>query len=195
VELANRISEFSKYVADANDKQVFDRYYYSGSSAVLSSEQETELRRRISDQFNISMREVFLVGSAKIGCTLTHKPKRAPLSPFGDESDVDVAIISEQLFNQYWKLVFDHWADAGDWSKAGKFKSYLFRGWLRPDMMPVDSEFPISNDWFEFFRSLQASGVSEGYKISAGIYHGDDFWERYASTALASCRTFIKEKL
>ena len=193
--MADRITEFIRYVADANDKQVFDRYYYSGSSAVLSAEQETDLRRRISDHFEISMREVFLVGSAKIGCTLVHKPKRPPFSPFGDSSDVDIAIISERLFNKYWKEVFSYWADSGDWRKIDRFKSYLFRGWLRPDLMPIDTEFPISNDWFDFFRTLQADGVSGGYKISAGIYHGDDFWERYASTALTACRTHLEEIL
>jgi hypothetical protein len=67
----------------------------------------------ISRSLGISYNNIALVGSAKIGCSLT------PPSPHGDnklflsfctdsrtrkESDLDVAIISNKLFSKYWDL-------------------------------------------------------------------------------------------
>ncbi len=73
------------------------------------------------------------------------------------------------------------------------FREYLFRGWLRPDKLPADLDFPLSNEWFEFFRSLQTSGEYGGYKIAAGIYLSEHFWEEYVGSALSECRLNIKE--
>lgn len=191
--IGEHLDQFRQDIVALDNKSLLDRYYYSTSGPVLSNEQQASLRREVSDQFDISIRDVVLVGSAKLGFTVRSKPGRPPLSHFGDQSDIDVAIVSNSLFTQYWQETFSYWVEKGDWSSAGKFRNYLFRGWLRPDKLPRDIDFPKSSEWFEFFRGLQASGRYGSYKIAAGIYFNEYFWEEYVSSALSECRLYVKE--
>lgn len=191
--ITENLERFKIDIDQHDDKTLIDRYYYSTSGPVLDNEQQASLRRDISNHLEVSVRDVVLVGSAKLGFTLRAKPGRPALSHFGDASDIDIAIISDSLFLKYWQETFSHWLEAGDWDQAGKFRKYLFRGWLRPDMLPKDSEFPKSKEWFEFFRALQASGTYGGYKIAAGIYLNEHFWEEYVGSALSECRQYVKE--
>lgn len=191
--IEENLRRFRQDIVNVDNATLVDRYYYSTSSPILSNEQQAELRRAISDHFGASVRDVILVGSAKLGFTLRHKPGRPPLSYFGDSSDIDVAIVSQELFTEYWEETFSHWVEKGDWRRAEEFRKYLFRGWLRPDMLPADPEFRLSHEWFEFFRGLQASGRFGGYKIAAGIYLNEHFWEEYVGAALSECRLYIEE--
>ncbi|WP_146159722.1 hypothetical protein [Rhodovulum imhoffii] len=192
-EIADNLERFKRDLDEHDNKTLVDRYYYSTSGPVLDNGQQAALRRSVSDYLDVSVRDVVLVGSAKLGFTLRPKPNRPALSHFGDESDIDVAIISSPLFLRYWQETFSHWVDVGDWDQAGKFREYLFRGWLRPDKLPRDADFPLSKQWFDFFRSLQASGEFGGYKIAAGIYLNEHFWEEYVGSALSECRLYVKE--
>lgn len=187
------LERFQLDLASEDNTTLVDRYYYSTTGPILSNEQQASLRRRVSDQLEVSIRDVILVGSAKLGFTLRNKPSRPRLSHFGDSSDIDVAIISGPLFIKYWEAAFAHWSDKGDWFKADKFRKYLFRGWLRPDMLPTEPEFTLSKEWFEFFRGLQATGEFGGYKIAAGIYLNERFWEEYVGSSLTECRQYLEE--
>lgn len=187
------IASFRRDISREDDKTLVDRYYYSTSGPVLTNEHQAKLRREISDKLSVSIRDVLLVGSAKLGFTLRHKPGRPPLSHFGDGSDIDVAIVSAPLFTQYWEATFSYWAQRGDWTRADEFKRYLFRGWLRPDKLPSDPDFPVADEWFEFFPLLQASGEFGGYKVAAGIYLNEHFWEEYVCSSLSDCRLYLKE--
>lgn len=190
----DRITTFQADLSSCDDTVILDRWYYSGDCAGLEKENEAELRREVSNKFEVSIRDVLIVGSARLGFTIVQKPNRPTFSHFGN-SDIDVAIISRQLFNLYWELTLNHWEDHSDWAKAEKFRLYLFRGWLRPDMLPTGKGFEASDEWFDFFRSLQASGRFGGYKINAGIYYDETFLERYTVSSLQKCRRYIEEGL
>ena len=191
--IEDNLERFRRDLAREDNTTLVDRYYYSTTGPVLSNEQQASLRRRISDHLDISVRDVILVGSAKLGFTLRNKPNRPRLSHFGDESDIDVAVISGSLFIKYWEATFAYWSEKSDWAKAAKFRKYLFRGWLRPDMLPTDADFALSKEWFEFFRKLQATGEFGGYKIAAGIYLNERFWEEYVGSSLTECRQYLEE--
>lgn len=187
------LAQFRSDISDLDNKALLDRYFYSTSGPVLNNKDQAKLRRLVSDKMDVSVRDVILVGSAKLGFTIRPKQNRPIFSHFGDSSDIDIAIVSGPLFSKYWQLSFQFWTERGDWRKAERFRQYLFRGWLRPDLLPTDPEFELSADWFEFFRSLQASGEFGGYKLAAGIYANEFFWEEYVSTALSDCRQFVEE--
>ena len=187
------LGQFRLDISCEDNKTLIDRYYYSTISPVLTNEKQASLKRRISDEFGVSMRDILLVGSAKLGFTLLPKRGRPPLTQFGDDSDIDIAIISGSLFVKYWQETFSYWIQKKNWDKAEKFREYLFRGWLRPDKLPTDPDFKLSDEWFEFFRGLQFNGEYGGYKIAAGIYLNERFWEEYAASSLAECRNYLEE--
>ena len=67
--------------------------------SILNLIQPTYLKAEISSHFGERPENVYLVGSAKLGFSIApHKLWQ----PFSDESDIDVVIISEDLFKSLW---------------------------------------------------------------------------------------------
>jgi hypothetical protein len=184
--------QFKVDLSTLDDLTILDRYFYARPAAMLSNEQESSLRREVARKFQVSMRDVVVVGSAKLGFTLVGKRGRPSLSPFADTSDIDLAIISQPLFLRFWRRAFRFSQESGDWPDANAFRKYLLRGWLRPDRLPKDAAFPEQREWFEFFQALTASGCYGPFKIAAGIYYDELFWEHYTSVALAECKRSLE---
>jgi len=182
------VASFKEALRKHDDQVVLDEFYYSSTAAALDRPQEAGLRREIAGRFNVAMRDVIVTGSAKLGFTLVGKPGRPSFSPFGDTSDIDVAIISTDLYVQLWKLLHMYSLSGGPWNNDNSFRKYFVRGWLRPDKLPSGEEFPFQGEWFEYFRGLTASGRYGPYKIAAGIYYGEMFWEQYAVSAINQAR-------
>jgi len=67
-----------------------------------------DFRLIISESLGISFNNVLIVGSSKTGYSFSPEGKRlAPFSVSGEErpiSDIDVAIISSELYLKFWKL-------------------------------------------------------------------------------------------
>lgn len=99
-----------------------------------------EFRRRIAEKFNVGFHEVFLVGSAKLG-----------FSPYKDKvfdlnSDIDVVIVSEALFNDMLLRIKDYQMELRRARRSisireqqvyHEFLEYTAIGWFRPDKLPV----------------------------------------------------------
>lgn len=54
------------------------------------------LRSWMGDRLGVEPRNITVIGSARLGCSLAREPKFG--EPYGDESDLDFAIISDRLF-------------------------------------------------------------------------------------------------
>jgi len=186
-----RVEAFINTLKTRDNDQTINEYYHTRSAAMLASDQEADLRSAISREMHVNMRDVMITGSAKLGFNLVGKPNRPSLSEFCDTSDIDVVIISTELFVRYWRETSSFVQDYGPWSDVGSFRKYLARGWMRPDKLPKTAEFPAQREWFDFYRKLTESGMYGPYKITAGIYFDDKFWTSYASTGLETCRKFI----
>lgn len=189
------LESFQLSLQASEDQVVLDEFYYSRAAAALTRQQEAALRREISRHFDVAMRDVIVTGSANLGFTLVPKPGRPSFSPFGEGSDIDIAIISTPLYVRLWKDVNEYIAGGGQWDREGAFRKYFMRGWLRPDKLPSGGEFPSQAAWFEYFRELTNSGAFGPYKIAAGVYYDETFWEQYASAALLEARTQLETPL
>lgn len=93
-----------------------------------------DFKMLVSDAMGIGFNNVVMVGSAKIGYSLS--PKKF-LKIFTDEgeckSDIDIAIVSPQLFDYFWKL----FRASYDITKEGLYK-YISRGIYRGYISDVD---------------------------------------------------------
>ena len=185
---AERVADFKAALLAHDEATLIDRYYQTQPAAALTTAQEASLRRAIADHHRVPLRDVIIVGSAKLGFTLRPKPGRPALSSFGDASDIDVAIISGPLFLNLWKRIFLYAEQHDDWSDGNAFRKFLQRGWLRPDRLPRDAEFPERREWFEFYQGLTDSGEFGPYKIAAGVYFDEDFWGQYTKRSLIELR-------
>jgi hypothetical protein len=138
--------------------QIVQRYITVGDPAALSSVEHVELKQRVAANFSVHHTNVLVVGSAKLGFSIApHKRWR----PFGDTSDIDVAIVSRDLFEKIWRevsglLTIDPLVD---WQHRDKFASYHLKGWMRPDMLPNSPACLWLTIGLNFFGDLRRMGA------------------------------------
>ena len=198
------LEQFKTDLRTRSSGEVYSRYIAPDTCKGLQGVDEAKLRKRISDRFDIGMTSVLIVGSAKLGFTLVDKTARDPdgqprprYSRFSEGSDVDVAIVSEVLFDAIWKDCLKLWHTSGYrnsmeyWPRGKQFRDYIFRGWMRPDKLPSEVRFPYKDEWFDFFRGLASDRAAGDYKVTAGLYRESYFLETYQQVALDECRASL----
>lgn len=198
-----KMEEFLKnLVATADDDSLLDfcrRNSLHGTPAIFAGNEGGyyEFRKRIANKFKINFHEVFITGSAKLGFSpLKHKL-------FDYESDVDVAIISSDLYDRIMSYIHDYQMNLRENRKAvtdkelsgyHKFLEYGAMGWMRPDLLPASFRVDeLKRDWFDFFDSI-SHGKSEigNYKVNAGAFKSYSHLERYTLSGLQSLKTKIQ---
>ncbi len=141
-------------------------------------------RKKIAQKFNVSFHEIYITGSAKLGFS-PHKNK-----DFDLDSDIDVAIISESLFDKIMLEISSFQMEVRASRKSLQkheldsyhtFLEYTAMGWIRPDKLPIKFQMnELKNDWFDFFHSLSYGKSEVGdYKVAAGIFKSYSHYERY----------------
>lgn len=80
----------------------------------------------VSDSMNVSFNSIAMVGSGKVGYSLSPKKFLKPFSIDNNASDIDIAIISSELFNYFWKLFRKSYTVTQD-----KLYQYISRGIYR----------------------------------------------------------------
>jgi len=167
----------------------FTRKYVIHGTPYIFKDKENEyydFRKRISEKWNVSFHEVFITGSSKLGYSY-HKGKN-----FDENSDIDVAIVSSDLFNEIMLTIEDFqwkirrrqvYLNVEQLEKYHKFLEYLAIGWIRPDKLPSEllrNDKRLKTEWFAFFKSI-SNGKSEvgNYEVTAGIFKSYKHLEDY----------------
>jgi predicted nucleotidyltransferase len=143
-----------------------------------------DFRNRISTEYKIGYYEVYVVGSAKLGFSFIKNTN------FNMESDIDVAIVNENLFDYFLTKIseFQYQLDKArkpfygdERDKYSKFLEYIAKGWMRPDLLPISFGIKeLKDDWFNFFRSISYNATEVGnHKVNAGLYKNYSYLERY----------------
>ena len=155
-----------------------------------------EFRKRIAEHFKISFHEIYITGSAKLGFS----PFKNTI--FSYDSDIDVAIVSEKLFDEIMESIRHYQmqlrnarlaVSVYEINKYHKFLEYGAIGWMRPDHLPHSFRVKeLKDDWFDFFTSI-SYGKSEigNYKVSAGVFKTYEHLEKYTFSGLDSLKTAL----
>ena len=151
----------------------------------LKEEQHVHLKEQVVAKFGIQIENVVVVGSAKLGFSI--KPGRR-YGLFSNSSDIDLALVSGVLFERVWKEIFDFESSGAYWPKKEEFANYLFRGWIRPDMLPSGKGFEFTNTWWAFFQQITASRQFGPYKIRGALYHAWHFFEAFQRICIDQCK-------
>lgn len=183
--IESRLEEFRGDLVALEPQLVVQKHITFGDTQVLTRTQHFALRHAIAAEFDLHPQAVVVVGSAKLGFSI--KPQRR-YGPFGDDSDIDVAIVSRRLFRRYWEGLQNYVDQGGYWERQNKFLRKFFDGWIRPDLMPPEAMHAPTSEWWEFFRSLAQSKNSGGYKVTAGVYFDWQSLDRYQVRAVEECR-------
>ncbi len=172
------------------------RLFLYDFSYVFSNDQDRGfiILDAIREHFDVSFSSIKIVGSAQLGYSYTSKRDFSP-----GESDLDIAIISPNLFQKYSELVFqmtDRYYDLSKFprdkdsrSMAKSFREYLSSGYFRPDMMPQS---PEKSSWFGFFNRLSSQHTVLFNNINAGIHLSECFFEVRNTSVIREHRKALK---
>ena len=184
------LNEFNEELLTTNsekDKLHFiKKYFFHGTPYIfLDKENEYfEFRNRIANNFEVGFHEVFIVGSAKFGFSFFIE------QPFNYDSDIDVVIVNEGLFEDYYSKICDYQYKSDRMYRTihlketieySDFLKYLVKGWMRPDKLPSSFKVDLlKKEWFDFFKSI-SNGKSEvgDYKVAGGLYKNYKYLEKY----------------
>ena len=150
----------------------------------------------VSSSLGINFHNVQIVGSAKMGYSLS--PKKL-LRPFHDEvpgtpsSDIDIAIISEHLYQRFWSELR---GIKGLWHKYyyNHLTESIFRGYINDgDLLKIRG---INEEWDDLVRPINVLLQDElgfVHPITYRLYRSWDDLEEYQLIAISKAKTSLEE--
>ncbi|MFJ9380652.1 hypothetical protein [Streptomyces sp. NPDC101455] len=169
--------------------QIVREFITHGTCAVISQAQHAALRERVAVQLNVHPnRDVYTVGSAKLGFSI--KPTRR-YGRFNDESDIDVAVVSPELYSQLWRETRVFVTSKELWSnrKSEEFKRQHLFGRISPKNIPKASPLiPTATKLWEMGRKLQQERVAGPYQVTFAIWYDMDALEEYQAKTVLDCK-------
>lgn len=173
IDVSAVIDEDRNLIASTSITKFMRQRVIFGECRMLTSVQHVNLREEIATHFGVHTNEVVVVGSAKLGYSVSPQKK---LKGFDDKSDLDIAIVNSALFEKYWQEMLLAKKTMVDWPDLSQAQKYLFQGWIRPDKLPNAR---IRNEWFDFFTDLHGRRTGGPYPVRAGLYYSISFLESY----------------
>jgi hypothetical protein len=185
-----RLDRFKADLPHSSAEGMVIKHILMGDCYILDHDEKYNLCSAVSQQYGVRPERVYVVGSGKLGFSIARQKR---YRPFGIESDIDLAIVSEDLFDQIWMEVVRYDAQHLDWSeRKSKFRRYLMNGWIRPDALPPADSFPRTREWWRFFEQVSNRTMDGRFKVNAGLYRTEAFLEMYHVRAVASCKADVE---
>ena len=181
------VDEFKAILRTDPPEQVVRERVFSGDVFLAETFPQVlgTLRRNLCPQFGLRDEDVFIVGSAKMGFSLD--PDKFPAAFKKKGGDVDVVVISEELFDRFWE-VFLAWhyprrssglTSAADREWISLRRKNLYWGWFVPSeiqytglslpavLKPIRD---LKTKWFSAFRALSAQPAFLGRDVNGRLY-------------------------
>ncbi|WKZ33832.1 MAG: hypothetical protein QY316_05395 [Thermodesulfobacteriota bacterium] len=181
-----KLEDLEKELAISSLRMVLNEHILGGEPICFSKDKKLVyiLKRKIADYFGIHLKMIEIVGSAKLGISLsdTRWGKK-----FDNKSDIDLAIVSPELFDKAWDDLRE--LDSNYYSLKDQdivFLKECFRdipdGYISPDKLPKKSEF--RKKWWQIFIDLSSKEEFEYRKIRGRLFRSWFFVEKYYSIQL-----------
>lgn len=175
-DIEKNINDFESYLVSHEVDEVIDKYLLFGTPYIFRNNESLyyQLLKDIEKYFGVGRENVFVVGSSKLGFSISPIKR---YKEWGEDSDIDIAIIDYGVFLNYWKETYTYNPDCDartikENERFAMFLSYLSKGWLRPDMFPKK----MGDELFSFLRELHGL---YNYKVRVGFYADRFFFNEY----------------
>jgi hypothetical protein len=183
--LGDRMTRFKADLTSTPAPTIVQRHITFGDCYLLSPDDHFQLKALIAEHFSIHTSEVVVVGSGKLGFSIAPDKR---YREFGETSDLDVALVSDRLFDRIWNELFEYDRDGRYWPAKDEFRRYLFRGWIRPDKLPPSHYFRSGADWWKFFLEETKAQRFGPYRITGALYRTWRHLEGYQEFAVRACQ-------
>ena len=182
------LDRFKEDCIKINSEIMVQKYLLEGTSHYFDEvvdADEFEFKKEISFGLDVHLRDIAIIGSGKLGFSIKPDADEPGLFPFrkfdqGKKSDLDVAIVSNNLFDSQLIRLYDYtskyvnkeiWKNKSDRNSLAK---YILKGWLKPEFIPKG--YQISDK----IRDVQSTYKMEfGRDINIGIYKSWYYFENY----------------
>lgn len=184
---AARVERFCSDLKALQSTEVIRKHITTGMPVFLTEEVYFKLRSAIAYQFDLHPSAVVLVGSCRTGFSIAPRKRYREAKP---NSDLDIAIVSQERFDRYWDGVFAYSVIDNAWKRSKRYKQFvrmLFDGWIDPRGLPNVRRFEQAARWTEFFDTLMQSRRFGPRRISARLYRTWSRLEAYQEKALRQC--------
>ena len=147
--------------------------------------------------------DIRIVGSARFGFSM--RP-RNQLREFTDDSDIDVVVVNETLFDRLWIALlvaaYPRLAAArefGNWDEPGRAE--LFAGWLTPTAIKMDWRivgkrgvplFQFKQKWFDALKLAARHSTKPHNDIQGRLYRTWQHAELYHLYSIAQLRRSLE---
>ena len=174
---------------------VIQKYIIEGDSyffkEIFQEKTEFEFKRDIADILDVHIRDIVIVGSGKLGFSLKpefNQPGFYRYKEFDynysvdntkEKSDLDIAIISSQLFDKEMKNLFNHTnfynsEFVKNWGERTNLGKYFLKGRLATRFFPLDFKLTKEIEGVQSKYQMQY-----GRKVNIEIYKSWYFFETY----------------
>jgi hypothetical protein len=187
----DRVKRFCADLELLKPNDVIRKHITTGMPVYLDEEQYFDLRSRIADEFKLYPSEVVLVGSCRMGFSIAPKKRYREARR---NSDLDVAIVSLDRFDNYWDGVFAYAANDAAWKRSKEYRHFvrtLFNGWIDPRGLPNVPRFEQAVRWTSFFDTLMQSRQFGSRRITARLYRTWMRLEAYQEKSIRQCRVHL----
>lgn len=151
----------------------------------------------VSTMLSVNFHNVQIVGSAKVGYSLS--PSKL-FSPFHDEcpdkpsSDIDIAIISEQLYKKFWDELRQAKKIRYKQAYYNHLTESIFRGYINEkDLMKVDG---MCDEWESLIRPINVvlqDTLGFVHPITYRVYRSWEDLEEYQLIGISKARKYLEE--
>lgn len=176
----------SKTVSEVVNKYILrdNPICFSGDEILIS-----EIQKNLAEHFNVHIKNIEIVGSAKLGISLSNERLG---KPYDKSPDIDLAIVSSELFDLAWlelmKLEFiSYKLGTKDRNFLRECLVTISNGYISPDKLPPISSF--SKNWWAIFSNLSNQEKYEYRKIRGRLFKDWWFAEKYYSIQLNRLKT------
>lgn len=192
MKLEEIIKEFRENLLLKSAEEIVEERILTKDAKHLSTEQITFIKNKIANWYNINQEEIqiYIVGSAKLGFSISEKNSNGNKKPrfrkFDIDSDIDVAIVSEKIFSEIWSSFssFSFSKSYYPWD-SNKLGDYLVSGSLRPDKFPSIFQ---SKRWWDCIRLLSNNRKLKRRKVRACLYYSTEMLKNYQIRSVFDCQ-------
>lgn len=152
----------------------------------------------VSGMLSVNFHNVQIVGSAKVGYSLS--PSKL-FSPFHDEcpdkpsSDIDIAIISEQLYKKFWDELRQAKKIRYKQAYYNRLTESIFRGYINEkDLIKVDG---ICDEWGSLIRPINVvlqDNLGFVHPITYRVYRSWEDLEEYQLIGISKAKKYLEEQ-
>ncbi|MBN2315864.1 MAG: hypothetical protein JXM79_18190 [Sedimentisphaerales bacterium] len=186
-----KLVDFQSDLLKKDLEEVVQKYLFDGFPFCFQEDPGVfyDFRKNVCDNFRIHQQNFAIVGSAKVGFSLS--PEKYGNS-FSDSSDIDIVLVSDELFEELWlKLIeFKHTTlfrlDSTIQIRFQQLQKMLFYGTIRFDKLTND--FPVAKEWWEYFNKVSKDERFGPRRVRAAFFKGWKHVSYYYEESLRKLR-------